>query len=129
MPDVSKCFANQFEVIDKDGTTVSGAVDATVAGLSTANVLSGYIGNIAQSNLNAQGDRPDTLQVFESSGKVRLTQVHGLNPPSPFKPGPLKGESWTNGCVSWTPNYLAKNVHTTSDVQLLTPAQTQNASR
>jgi len=65
--------------------------------------------------------------VFESSGKVRLTQVHGLKPPTPFKPGPLKGESWTNGCVSWTPNYLAKDVHTTSDVQLLTPAQTRNA--
>jgi hypothetical protein len=127
VPDVSKCFASQFEVIDKDGTTLSGTVDATVAGLTTANVLSGYIGNIAQSNLSAQGDQPDTLRVFESSGKVRLTQVHGLKPPSPFKPGPLKGESWTNGCVSWTPNYLAKDVHTTSDVQLLTPAQTQNA--
>ena len=72
VPDVSKCFANQFEVIDKDGTTVSGAVDATVAGLSTANVLSGYIGNIAQSNLNAQGDRPDTLQVFESRARCDL---------------------------------------------------------
>jgi hypothetical protein len=32
-----------------------------------------------------------------------------------------------SACVSWTANYLAKDVHTTSDVQLLDPAQTKNA--
>ncbi len=127
VPDVSKCFANQFAIVDKDGTTASDSVDATVAGATTANVLSGYIGNIAQTNAGATNDLPDTLRVFESSGKVHLIQLHSLKPPSPLKLGPLKGESWTNGCVSWTANYLAKDVHTTSDVQLLDPAQTKNA--
>jgi hypothetical protein len=127
VPDVSKCFANQFAIVDKDGTTMSNSVDATVAGATTADVLSGYIGNIAQTNLAVLADQPDTLRVFESLGKVQLIQLHSLKPPSPLKLGPLKGESWTDGCVSWTANYLAKDVHTTSDVQLLDPAQTKNA--
>ena len=127
VPDVSKCFANPFAIVDKDGTTMSDSVDATVAGATTADVLSGYIGNIAQTNLAVLADQPDTLRVFESSGKVQLIQLHSLKPPSPLKLGPLKGESWTNGCVSYTANYLAKDVHTTSDVQLLDPAQTKNA--
>jgi hypothetical protein len=126
VPDVSKCFANQFAIVDKDGTTMSDSVDATVAGATTADVLSGYIGNIAQTNTGALQDQPDTLRVFESSGKVDLIQLHSLKPPSPIKLGPLKGESWTDGCVSWTANYLAKDVHTTSDVQLLDPVQTKN---
>jgi len=106
---------------------MSDSVDATVAGATTADVLSGYIGNIAQSNTGALQDQPDTLRVFESSGKADLIQLHSLKPPSPIKLGPLKGESWTDGCLSWTANYLAKDVHTTSDVQLLDPAQTKNA--
>jgi len=127
IPDVSKCFANQFSIIDKDGTTSSGSVDATVAGAKTADILSGYIGNIAQSNLGVLQEQPDTLRVFESMSKVQLIQLHSLTPPSPLKIGPLKGESWTDGCVSWTANYLAKDVYTTSDVQLLDPVQTKNA--
>ena len=129
VPDVSKCFANQFVLIDKDGTTPSGSTDATVAGATTANVLSGYIGNIAQTNagLAATHEQPDLLRVFESSAKVQLVQLHNAKPASPLKIGPLQGESWTNGCVSWTAEYLAKDVHTTSDVQLLDPVQTKNA--
>ncbi len=123
VPDVSACFSKQFAIVDKDGTTPSDSVDATVAGATTANVLSGYIGNIAQTSVN----EPDILRVFESSSKVQLIQFHDLKPPSPLILGPLKGESWTNGCVSWTADYLAKDVHTTSDVQLLDPAQTKNA--
>jgi hypothetical protein len=127
VPNVSKCFANQFAILDKNGGTSSDNVNATVAGASTANVLSGLIGNIAQTNTGAPQEQPDTLRVAESSGVVQLSQLHGLKPPSPLKLGPLKGESWTNGCVSWTATYLAKDVHTTSDVQLLDPTQTKNA--
>jgi hypothetical protein len=127
VPDVSKCFANLFAVVDKTGTTFSETVDATVAGASTANVLSGFIGNIAQASFGATNEQPDTLRVFESAGKVDLAQVHSSKPLSPFSLGPLQGESWTNGCLSWTADYLAKDVHTTSDVQLLDPVQTKNA--
>ena len=123
IPDVGTCFANPFAIVDKDGSTKFSMVDATVVGAATANVLSGAIGNIAQVNQ----DRSDSLQVAEVSGKVNLSQAHSVNPSSPFKLGPLRGESWTNGCSAWTPNYLAKDVHSSSDVQLLDPAQTKNA--
>ena len=125
VPDVSKCFANQFAIVDEKGTTFSDSVDATVADATTVDVLSGYLGNIAQANIGAAQDQPDTLRVL-SAEKVELIQLHSLKPPSPFKLGPLKGESWTNGCVSYTADCLAKDIHTTSDVQLLDPAQTKN---
>ena len=123
VPDVSKCFADQFSIVDKTGNTASGTTDATVAANTTADVLSGFIGNIAQANV---ADKSDTLRVTEPSGKVDLTQSHSLKPPSPLKLGPLQGESWTNGCVSWTAVYLAKNVYTTSDVKLLDASQSPN---
>jgi hypothetical protein len=126
VPDVSKCFANQFAIVDEKGTTLSDSMDATVADATTVDVLSGFIGNIAQANTGAAQDQPDTLRV-SSAEKVQLIQLHSPKPLSPFKLGPLKGESWTDGCVSWTANYLAKDIHTTSDMQLLDPAQTKNA--
>jgi hypothetical protein len=127
VPDVSKCFANQFAVVDKDGTAASGTTDATVQATTTANALTGYIGNIAQSNISRRRDQPDTLRVFASGSNILLRQLHNTSPPSPLKIGPLKGESWTNGCVSWTANLLAKDVFTETDVKLLDPAQTSNA--
>jgi hypothetical protein len=127
VPDDSKCFAKQFAIVDKAGTDLSDSVDATVAGASTVDVLSGFIGNIAQANTGTPQGQPDTLRVFEALGQVNLTQLHSPTPPSPFRLGPLKGESWTTGCVSWTANYLIKDVYTTSDVQLLDPVQTKNA--
>jgi hypothetical protein len=122
VPDASKCFAKQTAVVDPDGTNLSQTVDATVTGAASANVLSGFIGNVAQANF----DRPDTLRVFESGGKVLLEQNHILTPPPPLKPGPLTGESWTNGCNAWTPIYDTKDVLSTSDVQLVPPAQASN---
>lgn len=122
VPDPNNCFAKMFTVFDSDGTQPSQTVDATVTGAASANVLSGFIGNVAQANF----DRPDTLRVFESGGKVLLEQNHILTPPPPLKPGPLTGESWTNGCNAWTPIYDAKDVLSTSDVQLVPPAQANN---
>jgi len=122
VPDPNNCFANMFTVFDKDGTNLSQTVDATVTGTASANVLSGFIGNVAQASF----DRPDTLKVFENQGKIQLMQSHAANPPSPLKPGPLTGESWTNGCNAWTPVFEAKDVLSTSDVQLVSPAQANN---
>ena len=129
IPNVGTCFANPFAIVDKDGTTQSSSVNATVAGATTANVLSGTIGNIAQTNTNnvTGAETPDALRVFEATNMVNLIQFHSLKPPPPIKIGPLRGESWTNGCGAWTPNYLAKDIHSTSDVQLLDPVQTKNA--
>ena len=112
-----------FTVFDKDGTNPSQSVDATVTGTASANVLSGFIGNVAQSNVER---RPDTLQVGESGGKIMLSQNHNTTPKSPLVRGPLTGESWTNGCNGWTPTYDAKEVLSTSDVQLVAPAQAKN---
>jgi hypothetical protein len=116
VPDPTKCFADPFAVVDPDGTHLSQTVDATVMG-STVNVLSGFVGNVAQANLE------DRLQVSEHGGRVSLTQIHSGHPPTPLKPGPLRGESWTNGCNAWTPVYDAKDVFSTSDAQLVSPAQ------
>lgn len=124
IPDPTKCFANPFVVIDPDGTHFSQSVDATVTD-STVNVLSGLIGNVAQSNIEV-----DQLKVVESGGRVRLMQTHKEHDPLPHqlgpKLGPLKGESYTNGCDAWRPDYLARDIFSTSDAQLVTPAQSEN---
>ena len=86
VPDPTNCFANMFTVFDPDGTRLSQTVDATVAGAASANVLSGFIGNVAESNAN---DRPDTLRVFESGGKVSLVQHHAAIPPTLVRIAPL----------------------------------------
>lgn len=121
VPDPQNCFANMFSVHDPVGNNFAQTVDATVSG-STANVLSGFIGNVAQANV----DRPDRLQVYEASGKVLLEQTHTSTPPTPIRLGPLTGESWTNGCNAWTPIYEAKDVRSESDVQLVPAAQADN---
>jgi hypothetical protein len=118
VPDPNSCFANQFAVADPDGTQLAQSIDATVLG-STVNVLSGFIGNVAQSNLR----RPDMLRVWENVGRVQLDQNHSATPPVNYPPGPLRGESWTNGCNAWTPVYAARDVFTDADAQLVPPAQ------
>lgn len=118
VPDPQNCFANLFSVQDPTGSQSSQTVDATVTG-QTANVLSGFIGNVAQANV----DRPDILRVLENAGQVLLEQTHSLTPPTPIRLGPLTGESWTNGCNAWTPAYEAKEVMSNADVQLVPPAQ------
>lgn len=57
---------------------------------------------------------------------MKLEQSHHPSPPPPIKPGPLTGESWTNGCSGWTPTFDAKDVLSTSDVQLVPAAQAKN---
>jgi hypothetical protein len=89
IPDPTKCFANPFYVFDPDGTHLSQSVDATVTA-STVDVLLGFIGNVAQSNIEV-----DKLRVFESDARVTLEQSHTAHTPLPHqlgpKLGPLKG--------------------------------------
>jgi hypothetical protein len=122
VPDQNACFVKQFAVTDPDGSNAFQSVDATLTG-TTANVLSGFIGNVAQTTVD---NRMDTLRVFEALGKVKLEQSHYLNPPPPLKPGPLTGESFTNGCTGWTPVYEAKDLFSNGDVQLVSAAQAGN---
>jgi hypothetical protein len=122
VPDPKNCFGNIFSLSDPDGTHLSQSVDVTLPGFASAGLLTGFIGNVAQANLNV----PDVLRVRDNAGKFLLEQRHDANPPSPLKPGPLTGECWTTGCTGWTPIFDAKDVLSTSDVQLVTPAQAKN---
>jgi hypothetical protein len=120
VPDPNLCFAKMFTIFDPDGKKTSQSVNASVTGTKSANILSGVIGNVAQAP-------QDTLRVFENGGRIELAQVHTATPPSPLRPGPMTGESWTNGCNAWTPIYEAKDVLSTSDVQLVPPGQANKA--
>jgi hypothetical protein len=113
VPNPAACFSNLWVVVDPKGTDFSTSVDATAPGI-TANVLTGYIGNVAQSNT----PRPDSLRVFEQAGKVTLAARHS-NTPGALKLGPLTGESWVQGCSGWTPQFAAKDILSESDVQLV----------
>jgi hypothetical protein len=119
VPDPNNCFANQFSIIDPRGMIMEENVDATVVPAS-ANPLTGFFGNVAQTNVTQT--EPDTLRVFEQAGRVLLRQSHNVTPPPPLAIGPLKGETWINGCAGWTPDYAARDVSTTSDVQLVPAA-------
>jgi hypothetical protein len=122
VPDPTNCFANQFAVSDPTGTQLSQSIDATVIG-SMANVLSGFIGNVAQANPERKLPAVDTLRVWENAGRVQLDQNHSDKPATSYPPGLLTGESWTNGCLGWTPVYAARDVYTNTDVQLVPAAQ------
>ena len=114
VPDPKMC-GSQFDVVfDSDVTHFDNTVDVATSG-PPAYLLSGFIGNVAQAN---DENEQDSLRIFEQTGKLRLVQRH-KKPLAPLKLGPLTGESSSNGCVAWTPDYAAKNVHSTSDVQLV----------
>jgi hypothetical protein len=85
-------------------------------------MLTGYIGNVAQSN----NPSPDVLGVFEQSEKVVLVERHSSTPLPPFQLGPLSGESWIDGCPGWTPQFAAKEVLSDSDVQLVPYPQSRD---
>ena len=99
-----------------DGSHPVSKVSASAAA-TAINVLSGLIGNVAQS-VNARP--PDFLRVMDDGGGgVILTQQHSLTPPAPLKLGPLTGEAWIDGCNAWTAAYAVKDVFTNSDTQLV----------
>jgi hypothetical protein len=120
VPDPKNCGSGFTSLADPDGSHLSSSADT--GGMTSADVLSGLIGNVAQVN----GDAPDFMKVSEQQGKVLLTQRHNGKPPGPIKLGPLTGESWTDGCNAWTPVYAAKEVFSNSDVQLVPYPQSSN---
>jgi hypothetical protein len=124
IPDPSNCFSAFATIVDPIGTRLTDSVDATVGG-TTVNVLSGFIGNVAQAAFGMD-QRPDTLRISEEAGRVLLSQRHTDNPPPPLRIGPLTGESWTNGCNAWTPNYAVRDILSESDVQLVPASQSRD---
>lgn len=123
LPDASKCFANPAQVVDPDGTKLQQSINATGPG-TTVNVISGFIGNVAQFHTR---ERPDTLRVHEFGGQVLLDSSHTDKQVTQYPVGPLIGESWTNGCLGWTPNYLAKDLYTENEIELVPAAQAAQA--
>lgn len=110
-----------WTIFDPKGMDFSSSIIMVPAGTSV-NVLTGYIGNVAQSN-----DRvPDFLRAFDQGGNAVLTQSHSNTPLPPNQLGPLTGESWSNGSAGWTPTFAAKDVLSTSDVQLVAYPQSRD---
>jgi hypothetical protein len=117
VPDPNNCFANSFAITDPDGTRLADVVDVGAAG-TTVDILSGYLGNVAQAAFSTD-QRPDALRIMLRGDRIVLSQNHTNSPPGPLRLGFLSGEAWTNGCNGWTPRYLARDVFTDSDVQLV----------
>ena len=91
---------------DPTGTRWEDEVDISdLLGQPTLNILSGFIGNVAQAN----GDVGDFLKVYTAAGSSRIAQVH-LPPPGPLTAGPLTGEALTVQIPGRTPQYAATNV-------------------
>jgi hypothetical protein len=121
VPNALMSGSGLWTIFDPKGTDFSSSVTMTAAG-SSVNVLTGYIGNVAQSN----DPTPDFLRVFDQSGKAVLAQNHSQTPLPPFQLGPLTGESWSNGSAGWTPTFAVTDVLSTSDVQLVAYPQSRD---
>lgn len=119
--DPTTCGSGYYSIVDPDGTRYSDSV-----AIGDANryieVLTGFIGNIAQSNT---GDG-DFLRLYTSSANAVLAQQHVELSQGPLVNGPLKGEAWRSGCSSWTPEYAVQNLHVTSDAELVSYPQSKN---
>jgi hypothetical protein len=118
VPDANLCGSGLASIFDPDGLRLFDAID--VGGGDTIDVLSGLIGNVAQSPSGPE-QLPDRLGVLgdPALGRVELTQRHSPTPPTPFTLGPLAGESWQNGCASWAADYVARDVFSESDARLV----------
>jgi hypothetical protein len=125
VPNPGLCGSGPFSLTDPDGTRLFDAVD--VGSGDPVDVLSGLIGNVAQSTTGPL-QLPDRLGVLldPASARVQLTQRHSPTPPWPFALGPLTGESWQNGCDSWTARYAARDVFSDSDVRLVAWPESHN---
>lgn len=118
-------FGNPFAVTDPDGTRANQSVDATI-GTAAENIypLTGFIGNVAH---YYDIEVPDRLRTREQAGRVALEHRHRLTPTGGYPVAPLTGESWTFGSPSWTPVYLAREVRSTGDVELVPAANAAKA--
>jgi len=113
-------FGSTFAVTDSNGTQASQSLNVTL-GSPAENVfpLTGFIGNVAHV---FQDRESDILHVLESGGRVNLDHRHRLTPMTIYPVAPLTGESWTFGSPSWMPTYLARDVLSMNDVELVSAA-------
>ncbi|WP_394844640.1 hypothetical protein LZC95_47245 [Pendulispora brunnea] len=123
IPNPDDCSMQTSKLNDSDGTHYSQSTTIAPAG-QFINILSGFIGNVAQTNI-ATTVKPDFLRVYESGTNALLAQEH-VKPSAPLIQGPLTGEAYSTKCNAWSPVYLAKDIYTTSDTQLLSAANAKN---
>jgi len=120
VPNPDQCgLSAQFRLEDKTGATFSSSTPTIGLGKSM-DILSGFIGNVAQANTER---RPDYLRLLDNSPDELLAQAHGKGT---LPLGPLMGEAYASGCNAWAPDYYVKNAYTTSDIQLATAADAKN---
>lgn len=116
------CFSIAGTVSDPTGARLSASTDVTGPG-GGAHVLSGIAGNVAQSD----AEPVDWLRLVERDGRVYLTTRHSDRPHPRAQLGPLRGESWTSVCGGWTPELVARDVLSTSDVRLVASPLSRDA--
>ena len=116
VPDPAQCYGNPFELFDRDGSIPDDRLEISLWP-APWNVLSGMIGNVAQQN----GQIPDHVRVTEEAGRFFLEQHHRTAPPPlpPLRLGPLTAEAFTYGCDRWKPSFVARDIYTESDIQLV----------
>jgi hypothetical protein len=122
--DTTKCFGSQSSLADLNGQKFSDSLVLVGAG-TNVNVLTGFIGNVAQANASPA----DFLQVYPSGANAILAQTHTKGPPAPLTLGPLSGESWSYGCTAWSPVYttIPQVVYSQSDVVLVASPQAKTS--
>ncbi|MFZ5637763.1 MAG: hypothetical protein ACOY82_14375 [Pseudomonadota bacterium] len=125
--DANASFGNLFAVADDDGSRARQSLDITLGtGTASGNVspLTGFIGNVA----HAFEDREsDLLQTRADGDRMRLEHRHRLASTVNYPVAPLVGEAWTFGSPAWTPVYLARDVLSTDDVELVAAADAPRA--
>lgn len=123
LPDPTACFGSPFQLVEYDGTRPDSRIEISIAP-DPMNAVSGLIGNVSQAN----GDGYDNVRLSESAGRFFLGQRHTTTPPAPLVPGAMTAEAWGYGCAGWKPDFVVKDVYTTTDT-LLVPAASSNSAR
>ena len=123
LPDPTACSGNPFQLVERDGLNPDSQIEVSFAP-DPMNVFSGFIGDVSQAN----GDGYDQVRLTESAGRFFLGQRHTTTPPPPLVPGGMIAESWNYGCKAWKPDFVVKDVFTTTDT-LLVPAATAKHAR
>ncbi len=80
--------------------------------------MTGFIGNIAQTNGTVTTPRADFFRVLAGASNTSLSQSHAQLTGALYN-GYMRGEAFAPTCTGWTPTYLSKNVYSTNDVLLL----------
>jgi hypothetical protein len=111
-PPPDKCVFFAFNVQDQTGTSYN---TQTVIGMPSLDVMSGFIGNVAQDSVLDIGDR---LNFIMNGSNNVLVQSHA-EPAYPLKVGPMKGEAMAYTCNGWSPTYLVRDQYAAGDIELV----------